>query len=184
MRTFAYCAESYSESVRRAAAVAALTCPPWSADTFHSSWLDGFNFYYFKLHGAPCCSTWFGDAWQPAITQDHIINADLAGAIIFCACCNLVDDERNLTQSAAPMLHAMFHAGAIAVVAGAGANYAAAQALKGADVLGMSFRRGLQAGLPARQAYILARGYLQMRHALHPTFATADTLGFRLFIPS
>jgi len=183
MRIFAYAAETFAESVRRAAGVEPLTCPPMTAECFDPRWLQGFRFLYIKLHGLAHTPVWYGDNWQPAMTKDQILRADLQGTIIFCPCCQLVDEHTTLTPAAAPMLYALLQAGAVAVLGGVGTNYAAPSAVAGADLLGAAFRRALQAGLSYTTAYRVARGLLSLRHHLKPTWSTADTLGFRLFTP-
>ena len=132
MDVFAYCAWSMRESVRQAAGVAPMTCPPVSALEFEPGWLRGHDFVYFKLHGLRGQPFWYGDEYQTAVTASQLRSADLAGAVVFVANCHL---------EGSAMLAALLEAGAKAVIGGPGANYALKYGVNGADLLGLWLRR-------------------------------------------
>ena len=77
------------------------------------------------------------------------------------------------------MLKALLQAGASAVVGGSGVNYGGTHTMAGADVLGLYFRYGLQAGLTAQDALYVAKLRLRLQW---PTLATRDTLDFQLYV--
>ncbi len=170
MNVLAYCAYSFRHSVRKAAGVAPLLCPPFDAETLSAHVLEGRDFIYFKLHGLPDQPFWYGDDWITALTRDHILGADLSGTIVFAANCHLPES---------PMLQALLAAGARAVVGGSGTNYGAIRSVRGADLLGRAFRRLIQLHLPPRTALTLARARLQLQR--HIDLATIDALKFRLY---
>jgi hypothetical protein len=170
MRTLAYCCASWRKSVRRAAAVAPVLCPPVTSQAIHPAWLEGYDFLYFKLHGVPEGSAWYGDESAIALTAEQIRQANLTGAVVFAACCH-VDNG--------PMLSALLKAGARAVIAGAGDNYARAETVDGADLLGKTIRILLQIGTDPRIAFRAARAYLKSIPAKSPQ--VLDALEFAYF---
>jgi len=167
MRTFAYCAASVRDSVLQAAGVQPLLSPPVTAETFHPSLLEGYDFIYFKLHGLPNEIYWYGDDWITALRADQILAADLTGTVVFAANCHLANG---------PMLDALLRAGARAVVGGPGKNYAKKHAVYGADVLGRTFRRLVAAHLSPNTAFrlarLMARTHFRRNH---------DTLSFQIY---
>jgi len=169
MDTFAYCAASFERSVRRAAGTQPLTCPPASMETFDAGELAGRDFIYFKLHGLPGEPYWYGDDWQTALCREQLQVADLSGAVVFVANCNL-------PQS--PMLTALLDAGPVAVIGGPGQNYARSRRVDGADLLGLYVRRVLSFGFGARDALAVAMLRLKLKRR---DKATRDTLAFRIY---
>ena len=172
MNTFAYCAASFRQSVATAAGVDPLLSPPTVAESFSPLALEGHDFLYFKLHGMPDQVFWYGDRWVTALRADQILAANLTGTVVFAANCHL-------NAHPSPMLHALLDAGAAAVIAGSGANYAMSSRVYAADLLGLWVRRALQAHARPRLALTLAKARL----ALIPCkdAATRDALQFRIF---
>lgn len=168
MKVFAYAAASFGQSVRIAAGIRPLTCPPMNAEHFDPIWLQGCDFLYFKLHGMPDQPYWYGDEFQTALTAKQIQRADLSGAVVFVANCYLADS---------PMLAALLDSGARAVIGGHGKNYARSTLVDGADMLGMWLRRMLRLGIPLEAAFRIAK----KRISLERTVAGRDTLAFQLF---
>jgi len=162
MDVFAYCAWSMRESVRQAAGVAPMTCPPVSALEFEPGWLRGHDFVYFKLHGLRGQPFWYGDEYQTAVTASQLRSADLAGAVVFVANCHL---------EGSAMLAALLEAGAKAVIGGPGANYALKYGVNGADLLGLWLRRWLRFGASVQRAMALSQKVLRLR------LRTANELG-------
>jgi hypothetical protein len=172
MQTFAYCAASFRQSVATAAGVDPLLSPPTVAESFSPLALEGYDLLYFKLHGLPDECYWYGDRWVTALRADQILAANLTGTVVFAANCHL-----NAHQG--PMLHALLDAGARAVIAGSGTNYAMSSRVYAADLLGLWVRRALQLHASPPLALALARARL----ALIPRqdLATRDAMNFRIF---
>ena len=172
MKVFAYCSKSAEESTRRAAGVEPVTCPPTKAAAFETAWLEGQDFIYFDLHGAPGSTEWRGDKRTIALRETQIRAADLGGAVVFATNCHLGDAD-------SPMLVALLDAGASYVVAGDGLNWAGAQSVIGAARLGQFFRIAL-AFMDPRRALTAAKMGVQ-RLSLRNRGMVQDTLGFKLF---
>jgi hypothetical protein len=174
VKTLAYCCHTHQRSVRQAAGVQPLTCPPLCSDHFSPDWLAGYDFLYFKLHGhhngTPYGrSTWFGDGETPAITAGQLRAADLRGATVFVATCYAYDGV---------MVHSLLHAGARAVIGSPGQQLAHPSALFGADLFGQAVRLALQCGFQPRAAFNLARLRLKTQR---PTPAVEHALEFTFF---
>jgi hypothetical protein len=172
MKTFAYCCKSMETSTRRAAGVEPVTYPPMKAADFDPAWLEGQDFIYFDLHGAPGGDTWRGDKRTIALREAQIRAAHLGGAVVFATNCHLGDAD-------SPMLTALLDAGAAYVVAGDGLNWAGARTVMGAARLGQLFRIAL-AFMDARRALTAAKMGVQ-RLSLRRGEMVRDTLGFKLF---
>jgi hypothetical protein len=168
MRVLAYCCASYRLSVRRAAGVEPLLCPPADVSSFDPAWLRGQDLIYVKLHGMPGQAYWYGDNWATALSAAQVRAADLSGAVVFVANCYL---------SESPMLEALRLAGAKAVVGGSGQNYAGKSRVFGADLLGMIFRQLLAVGLGPESALRLAKARLRLGRDR----VSRDTLEFELY---
>jgi hypothetical protein len=163
MQIFAYCAQSYAESVRQATGIEPRTCPPTTVDTLEPRVLVGHNLIYFKLHGQERQHYWYGDdTGHPALSTFLLERCTLGGAIVFCACCHV--------GPSSPMLRALFVAGASAVIGAPGAHYARAHSLAGVDLVGRSFRLLLEMGLPPDRALALAafRQTVRLRYTTDP----------------
>jgi hypothetical protein len=171
LRVFAYCAKSFEQNVRRVAGVQPLTCPPVSLETFSSEVLEGHDLLYFKLHGLPGQSYWYGDNLITAISADQIRQADLGGAGVFVANC--------FTSRESPMFQALREAGARWIISGEGENYASSQTIAGVDLLGLYFRRLLGLGLGAARAFKWAKW--RLRHKKLDK-RTRDTLDFKMYV--
>ena len=184
MRVFAFCAASFKQSVTKAAGVEPLLSPPVEAfgangPEFNPRWLSGYDFVYFKLHGLVAQPFWYGDGMITAITAEQLQSADLSGAVVFAANCNTWHPSRpGSPYRQAPMLLALLQAGARAVVAGPGENYARARGIYSADLLGLNFRRFLQF-FPVEQAFELAKVPVKIASRTDPRIK--DALEFQLF---
>lgn len=173
MKVFAYCSQSAEVSTRRAAGVEPVTCPPTKAASFDVALLEGQDFIYFDLHGAPGGTEWRGDKRTIALRLEQIRSANLKGAVVFATNCHLGDAD-------SPMLTALLDAGASYVVAGDGLNWAGAQAVMGAARLGQFFRIAL-AFMDPRRALTAAKIGMQRLVLRHQHEMVQDTLGFKLF---
>jgi len=188
MRTFALCAASFADSVRRAAGVEPLLSPPVDVLSFDGLKVAGCDFYYFKLHGLVGQAFWYGDELLAAVRADQIRALRLEGAVVFAANCHLYeyDPSGRSVQPWGAMFQALCQTGARAVVGGSGKNYGALRKVTGADYLGMAFRQALVGFGPAR-AFAFARARLGVRLAarfglqVEERDAIRDALGFRLF---
>jgi len=173
MKVFAYCSQSAAESTRKAAGVEPVTCPPTKAGDFDLAQLEGQDFIYFDLHGAPGGDTWRGDKRTIALREAQIRSANLKGAVVFATNCHLGDAN-------SPMLTALLDAGATYVVAGDGLNWAGAATVMGAARLGQLFRIAL-AFMDARRALTAAKMGVQRLWLRGQRGIVQDTLGFKLF---
>lgn len=173
MNVFAYCSQSAAKSTRKATGVEPVTCPPTKAATFDVQALEGQDFIYFDLHGAPGGTEWRGDKRTIALREAQIRAANLTGAVVFATNCHLGDAD-------SPMLTALLDAGARYVVAGDGLNWAGAQTVIGAARLGQLFRIAL-GFMDARRALTAAKLGLQRLWMRGQTGVVQDTLGFKLF---
>jgi len=171
MKVLAVCAKSFERSVRKAAGVKPVTSPPLTLAEFPKGLLDGYDFYYFKLHGLADQPFWYGDDFITAMATDTIVDARMSGAVVFVANCYLPES---------PMLWALLRAGARAVIGGPGENYARPNRVDGADLLGLWLRAGLLLGLSVEKAY---RAAMLRVKAMKPGRAKSDTLAFRVWRP-
>lgn len=187
MKTLAYCAASFEQSVKKAAGVQPILSPPMTMQQFDPSTLEGYDFIYFKLHGMPAEKYWYGDSWITAISASQIKEANLSGSTVFVANCHLFHQFISQDEITSPMLYALLQAGAKAVVGGPGRNYASSYHVAGADKLGRAFRRFLQLKFPPDTALTLAQAQLAILktvlHNLTPaeSLALDDTFAFRIF---
>jgi hypothetical protein len=202
VNVFAYCAQSFEATARRAAGVVPITSPPVTAYSFEPAWLKGRDLIYFDLHGEPGESVWWGDAletpWRdrtPALTADVLMQSELTGAVVFATNCYLADDD-------SPMLDALLDAGASFVIGGDGLNFAGtSRTLVGGDLLGYYLRLALDRGHQPLVALAIAKRGVRFSMAArrvlgrslpHPgplpqgegvahEEALADTLAFRAY---
>ena len=182
MRTIAFCAQQFAESVRKAAGVEPLLSPPIMLKNFQPELLNGAQFLYFKLHGFAGQGYWYGDHMQTAVSARQIETCDLKDAIVFVANCFA------LTPDGYPdrMACALFRAGVKAIVAGVGQNFAQSRAVSGADQLGFIFRRLVSAAIPYNEAFevcmegLAKRAQDTIRSGRSPTEPDLDTLQFKL----
>lgn len=151
-----------------------VTCPPVTAETFDLPLLENCDLIYFDLHGLPGAGFWQGDGRIVALNDWQIRQAELAGAVVFATNCHLGDDN-------SPMLDALLDAGARAVIAGAGRNWAPEKSIAyGAGLLGMWVRRGLEMRMAPEQALALAKTRVRLSGLLNQQ-ATEDTLKFKVY---
>lgn len=139
MKVLAYCCQSYARSVRKAAGVDPITCPPLDANTIDVSRFEGYDLLYLDLHGRPDDTAWYGDDRSVAMTAGQVRQIDLSGTVVFAANCYLGDEN-------APMMSALLDAGAKSVIAAPGKNYGGKKNLTGASRLGQWLRIMLSVG--------------------------------------
>ena len=190
MKVFAFCAASFRDSVRRAAGVEPVLSPPVDVGLFDGLKVEGYDFYYFKLHGLVGQRFWYGDDWLTAVRADQIRALDLEGAVVFAAKCYLYEyDPAGLgTQPWGEMFQALCDTGVRAVVGGGGKNYGALHRVTGADYLGMRFRQALKRFSEPARAFDFARARVGLRLAarfglsVEERAAIKDALGFKIFV--
>lgn len=140
LRTFAYCCQSFVKSVARASGVRPLLAPPMTMKKFEPAagqWLGGKDFIYFKLHGLPNQSFWYGDDWVTALHTSSFREVSLAETVVFVANCYLPES---------PFLPELLWSHAT-VIGGSGPNFGGyGRGLLGADLLGYTVRKLLQGG--------------------------------------
>jgi hypothetical protein len=155
--------------------------------TFEPYLLEGVDLLYIKLHGLPNQPFWYGDHYVTCMAAHQVIQADLTDTTVFVANCHSFTEEptsvgarspRPSTPQPGQMLFALLEAGARAVVAGAGPNYAGTTRIYGADILGLLFRKFLAGGFDPKDAFLLAKA--KMRFSRKNRFIR-DTLEFKLF---
>lgn len=170
MKVAAFSTLSGAVTVYRATGVKPKTFPPETVKTFQSSWLEGFDFLYFHLHGFPKQPFWYGDRWNTAISDAQVRRARLDGAIVFAA---------NCYGQGSRMVEALYRAGASVIVAGPGSNEGGKGGrLRGADRLGARFIVHLGAGETAYNALQRAKHDLRWWALLF--HAERDALEFQI----
>ncbi len=190
MRTFALCAASFADSVRRAAGVEPLLSPPVDVQLFDGLQVEGYDFYYLKLHGLIGQAFWYGDDWLTTVRADQIRALDLEGAVVFAANCYLYeyDPSGRSVQPWGAMFQALCSTGARAVVGGGGKNFGALRRVTGADYLGMAFRQAYKLGFSPARAFAFARARVGLRLRARVGLsggeraAIKDALMFKIFL--
>jgi hypothetical protein len=181
MYVVAYCSAPYEESTRQAAGVQPACCPPLSADNGGLSRLlqemAVAEFVYLDLHGFEGDRTTLyggGDCqWTPALRVDQVRGLRLdRSVVVFATSCYFPDSE---------FLEAFLNAGARAVIAGRGQNFAARRAVKGAALLGLWLRRGLSWGLSPGAALALAKTRSRLQFGPGAATSIRDALEFELW---
>jgi hypothetical protein len=180
MRIVAYCTQTARHAVRRAVGVEPLTSPPLHAGCLPADWADA-DFVYVRLHGRDDVpDTWFGESDDgdstTALTLDSL--PPVHGVWLLANC----------YSAESPWPAALYRAGASAVIAGSGPNYAASRVVIGTDLLARWLRYGLSAGLSTVAALRLAKTRLFLSpdrakvngHKVHPG---ADARAFKLIRP-
>jgi len=153
VNVFAYCTDTARQAVRAATGVSPLSSPPVTAETLDTRWLEGHDLVYVRLHGLPGGRGWYNDAGEIALLEAQVAAADLSGSVVVVA---------NCYGDRGPMAEALCAAGATAVIAGAGPNYAAAQRVVGTDLLVRWLILGMRMGLGVDRALRLARMRLRV----------------------
>ncbi len=158
--------------VEEATGVVPLTSPPATIADFDNSLLQA-DIIYFRLHGFPMMPTrWFGedeDGNLPAAIGDEQIRAaKLPSSVVILA---------NCYGDSSPMVQDFYQAGASAVIAGSGPNYASGSKVIGADKLAREMIEALQRGLPVEAALIYAKAQLGMTSY---RMTDRDTLEFHI----
>ena len=124
----------------RASGVKPLLSPPMTMKKFEPDairWLSGQDFIYFKLHGLPSQSFWYGDDYVTALHTSSFREVSLSETVVFVANCYLPES---------PFLQELLWSRAT-VIGGSGPNYSGyGRGLLGADLLGFAVRKLLQGG--------------------------------------
>lgn len=184
MKVFAYCTEVAGKSVAKATGISPLTSPPLTVTTLSPEALEGHDLLYFRLHAFKGGERWYGESsgiaklpkavqgtmiqrW-PALDRLHFVVADLGGAVVVLA---------NCYGASSPLVRAMYKAGASAVIAGPGSNYAAGNRVMGTDLLVRQVIRGLRAGKSIKKALRRAKMRLLLTAWRKPD---RDALGFKI----
>lgn len=175
MRVLAYCTYRSREAVGRAVGVVPITSPPYSAaDAGLASAFAGREFIYIRLHGmAQSDGVWYGEdhlgRYVPALSESDLRCLRLARPVVLLANCYGATD---------PMVQALYDAGAAAVIAAPGLNYAHGVVVMGADVLARWLLAGLRFGLGLYEALWLAKWRLRL--TARWSLADRDALGFEV----
>lgn len=172
MNVLAYCTYIAREAVRKATGTEPLTSPPYDIANLPVLIFGNRDVIYFRLHGLPLArGTWYGDGpggASPAMNADLVRRMSLDGAIVVIANCYGSDD---------PMVAALYGAGASAVIAGPGRNYASGERVIGTDLLVRWLIVGLRLRLGLCGALRLARTRLGLTSYRR---ADKDALEFQL----
>jgi len=137
----------------------------------------GADFVYVRLHGRPNVpDTWFGESADgDAITALTIDDLKTVSGVWLLA---------NCYGAESPWVAALYRAGAQAVIAGNGPNYAAHKHVVGTDLLARWLKRGLELGLSVQWALRLAKARVGLsmhnRAAVngHVVWPNVDALAF------
>ncbi len=174
MRIFAYCLADAKEVVSRALGVIPLTAPPLKASTFDPKWLEGYDLLYFRLHGLEAIPTSMfyeeaDESFSPALNVRQIGFACLkAGSVVIMA---------NCYGTESPFVRAFYQAGAAAVIAGPGQNWALEKSIVGPDLLARWLAQKLAKGLTVERAFSIAKTRLLLTSY---RAADRDALGFKI----
>ena len=181
MRVFAYCCESFRESIRKVAGVDPWLSPPVTANLVLPGDLESHDLWVIDLHGRRGDPHLYGDDHLVALTADTIRRADLRGAVVFALSCYLADEG-------SPVLDAFLDAGAKYVIGGDGKNYAGSGTIFGASLLGLWFRRLYGLGMDPVRALAVAKRRVKVSAAKDKVLgrrgkvlAAKDALEFRAF---
>ena len=153
MLIFAYCTAPAKEAVARAVGVEPYTSPPWMATRFDLSLLIGNDLLYFRLHQAGAFTDlWLGEKEDgglvPALRADQLEGLDIGSPVVLIA--NCYGDE-------GPFVPAFYRAGARAVIAAPGPNWAAGNMVIGTDLLAKWLIWGLRHRWPVQRALTMAK---------------------------
>lgn len=171
MQVLALCCREYEQATRKAAGVDPLLPP------FRERIVCENGFVYIDMHGyREDRAFWCGaDGPVPArvLTAAQVQRlCILSGSVVFATTCYLGDDD-------SPLRDALFDAGAAAVIAGAGVNYATGKRPAYAARLGQFVRYGLSLGFSAERALGLAK--ILVLYTQYGGLARSDTMQFMVF---
>jgi hypothetical protein len=172
MDVWGYCTAPAREAVAEATGVEPLVSPPMTASEFDVRWLEDHDVIYFRLHGTVDQTVWYGEGPQGglyvALTITQLREARLGGALVVVA---------NCYAARSPMVAELYRAGASAVIAGEGPNFAAGGRVIGADKLAREVIAGLGKGRSLERALRIAKMKLLATAWRRPD---RDALGFRV----
>jgi hypothetical protein len=153
MEVVAFCTLPAREIIADALNVSPVTSPPVTVQTFEPEMLQA-DIIYIRLHGLPMIPTrWFGEDEQGnliaamGIEQIEAMRLPPGSTVIIANCYG--------TES--PMTKEFYDAGAKAVIAGSGPNYASTEKIVGADLLATRIIDNLLAGHSAYEALVMAK---------------------------
>jgi hypothetical protein len=172
LEIWAYCTVPACASVAEATGVEPVVSPPMLASGFNPRWLAARDLIYFRLHGTMDQTVWYGEGEHGgkyvALTINQLREAELGGAVVLVA---------NCYGAGSPMIAELYRAGAAAVIAGEGPNYAAGSRVIGTDKLARGLIAGLRRGWPVGRALAAAKVKLAVTAWRG---ADRDALGFRI----
>jgi hypothetical protein len=174
VKVVSYCTLSAAKAVQKATGVRPLTSPPLVAADVPPDALTA-DVLYFRLHGTESnTDVWFGDdgkGHKPiALRLETVERLKIDNAVVIIA---------NCYGSDSPFVQAFYDAGARAVIAAPGENYAAGRMVMGGDAIAkwMIFwlRRGKSVAGALRRAKLFVRFAPRV-----PRKVRADTLEFEI----
>lgn len=155
IRVVAVCTEAAGEAVAEAVGVEPLMSPPLQAGELCAADLEEADVLYFRLHELPGVDdVWFGETASPegglipAMRLELLERVSLPGVVVIIG---------NCYSASSKFVRAFYAAGARAVVAGPGENMAAANAVRGTDLLAKWIIGGLRRRLLVQVAVAVAR---------------------------
>lgn len=175
MRIVAFCTQNAAQAVAKATGTTPLTSPPLLAMDVTLEMLAA-DLLYFRLHGTESnTDVWFGDdgagGLQPiALRLEMVSKLKLDGAVVVVA---------NCYGAASPFVRAFYEAGARAVIAAPGLNYAAGHSVIGGDMIVRRMIRELRRGKTAKVALKRARRRVWFSFRT-PRKVRKDTLDFAI----
>lgn len=156
MNVFAYCTFPARTAVETAVGAEPFTSPPHTIQTVGKSFANA-DFIYFRLHGTPKVrQVWFGETDKgglvAAFDMSNLVGVTLKRSPVVLIA-NCFGDQSALVQ-------ALYDAGASAVIAGDGPNYAAGKRVIGTDKLASLLLSLLKRGYEIGTAVKLAKARL------------------------
>lgn len=174
MQIVAYCALNAAKAVQKATGVRPLTSPPLVAANVPVKALIA-DVLYFRLHGTQSnTDVWFGDDGNGnkpiALRLETIAELKLDNTIVIIA---------NCYGSESPFVQAFYDAGARAVIAAPGENYAAGGSVLGGDMIAKWVIRWLKLGKSPEVALRRAKAFVRFSPRT-PREVRKDTLEFEI----
>lgn len=174
MRVYALVIKPSYAIVRQALGVEPDTSPPVTLANFNPAAMCQAEIIYIKLHGLPQIPhRWFGEddegALMPALGAEYIRTLQLNNPVVILA---------NCYGGSSPMVEDFYHAGAQAIIAGSGPNYAGKTTVTGIDLLAAKTIYHIQRGVNLTLALLRAKAEMLMTG--HFDTASIDALEFQI----